>query len=412
MLRTPTPLTKLTRIESLKPQQLLGIFESCLTTRSITANQGILCQVWAALFSRLYLIPADLIEGMEREEHLLGRDNERILRDVIREDCTGRGTFVMNIITTGGMMDRAALVMIADPADLAGLRLEGTPALHALISACDRTIRPALVRRAGKQLLSSVYDQNNLPALFVFFNLPDLSSSDLDAIEQEFTREDLAAVMSKTRFGRNALQILDEVSPVVRENAARERNVFFVPSGIRNAGLSSPAGKTPVSTVIRKSQPAAPGNTAAPEGIRQESGSSTSSPGQKTPGKPAPGDTARRQTKVMIVDDDEIIRNLLQIRLEILGYDNCIMAASGEEAVALYKNERPEIVFMDVMMPGGIDGIAAAREIQAIQDTRIIFVTAYTDQEILDRAKEAEPAGFIVKPFRDTDLRVALNFLK
>lgn len=412
MLRTPIPVNEITQMEKYSPEQLLGIFESSLKTRSKTIEYGLLYDAWATLFSKLYLTPEDLIDRMESGEHELSEDNERMLREFIREDCAGRGIFVLNVIKKGGMIDRAALIMIADLADIAGIRQDGITALHMLITACDKRVRPALIRKAGKNLLSSVYDDNNLPALFVFFSLSDISPSDLDTIEKLFSEDDLKTVISKKGWGRNALQIISELSPVVRQNAARERNAFEIPTGIRTTDPGKAAGGQAVTTVYRKGDTIPPAKAAAGREGEEDTGSRTGTPAPATPVKPALPGAAGRKMKVMIVDDDEIIRNLLQLRLQLLGFEDCIMADSGEDSIVLNEKEKPDIIFMDVMMPGRMDGITAAREIRSRSDPRIIFVTAHTDQEILDRAKETEPAGFIVKPFRDMDLRVALNFLK
>jgi CheY-like chemotaxis protein len=116
--------------------------------------------------------------------------------------------------------------------------------------------------------------------------------------------------------------------------------------------------------------------------------------------------------KILIVDDDEIIRGLLKVRLQMLGYTLCTMAENGEEAVKLARATQPDFVFMDISMPGEIDGIAAAQEIRGHMKTRIIFLSAYSEKEILDRAREIRPDGYILKPFTDTDLRVILELRK
>lgn len=113
--------------------------------------------------------------------------------------------------------------------------------------------------------------------------------------------------------------------------------------------------------------------------------------------------------KVLIVDDDPQIRDLLQLRLRILGYQVCGIAGTGEEAVKLARESQPDIVLMDIRMPGTTDGITAAREIKAHSDTRIIFLWGFSDQETIDRMKEIHPDGYILKPFTDTDIRVALE---
>lgn len=113
--------------------------------------------------------------------------------------------------------------------------------------------------------------------------------------------------------------------------------------------------------------------------------------------------------KVLIVEDDLIIQRLIQICLNNLGYEVCGTAGTGEEAVASAQKIKPDFVLMDINLSGRIDGIDAAREIKAHSDARIIFLTAFSDEKIIERAKEIQPAGFILKPFTNNDLRVTLE---
>jgi DNA-binding NarL/FixJ family response regulator len=113
--------------------------------------------------------------------------------------------------------------------------------------------------------------------------------------------------------------------------------------------------------------------------------------------------------KILIVDDDPQVRDLLQLRLKILGYDVCGMAGTGEEAVQIARETNPDIVIMDIRMPGKKDGIVAAHEIRAQSHPRVIFLWGFSDQETIDRMKEFHPDGYILKPFTDTDIRVALG---
>ena len=116
--------------------------------------------------------------------------------------------------------------------------------------------------------------------------------------------------------------------------------------------------------------------------------------------------------KILIVEDDPIIQHLIQIILKNLGYEVCGTAGTGDEAVASAQKTKPDFVLMDINLSGRIDGIDAAREIKAHSDARIIFLTAFSDEKIIERAKEIHPAGFILKPFTNNDLRVTLELAK
>ena len=115
---------------------------------------------------------------------------------------------------------------------------------------------------------------------------------------------------------------------------------------------------------------------------------------------------------VLIVEDDPIIQHLIQICLNNLGYEVCGTAGTGDEAVVAAQKTTPDFVLMDINLSGRIDGIDAAREIKAHSEARIIFLTAFSDEKIIERAKEIHPAGFILKPFSNNDLRIALELAK
>jgi CheY-like chemotaxis protein len=411
MLHTPIPTSNITQMEKYTPGQLLSIFEASLKTGSLKVEYGQLYEAWATLFNKVYLTPEELIDSIEHGEHRLGEDNEQMLCAFVKADCASRGIFILNVIKKGGMMDRAALVMIADLEDIAGFEYERSTGLHMLVTACDKRVRPALIKKAGKVLLSSVYDYRDIPPLFVLLGLGDLSVPDLDAIEKVFSKEDLRQVMTRKRMGRNALEVFSEFSPGVRQYGSRDRNVFNLSPAIKTTSMDEAAGAQGDAPVKLKGVSVPPAKATAGKKAEPDIVSTPGSPAPSTSPKPVSYPVTKKE-KVMIVDDDEIIRNLMQLRLKMLGYETCAMAESGEEAVKLSEITKPDLVFMDIMMPGKLDGISAARIIKANSNAQIIFFSGHSDQEILDRAKEVEPAGFIVKPFTDTDLRVTLNFIK
>ncbi|HEY9246130.1 MAG TPA: response regulator, partial [Candidatus Methanoperedens sp.] len=99
----------------------------------------------------------------------------------------------------------------------------------------------------------------------------------------------------------------------------------------------------------------------------------------------------------------------LQNRLKRMGYSVPSIASSGEEAIKKAKENRPDIVLMDIVLQGDMDGIEAAEKIRSLFDIPVIYLTAYSDESILQRAKIAEPFGYIIKPFRERDLQVNLE---
>ena len=106
----------------------------------------------------------------------------------------------------------------------------------------------------------------------------------------------------------------------------------------------------------------------------------------------------------MIVEDEWLIAEDLRHNLERLGYQVSMLASSGEEAVEAARGDPPSLVLMDVMLSGPMDGIEAAGTIRDECDVPVIFLTAFTDQGILDRAKRVEPVGYLVKPYEEREL--------
>src|SRR5438552_8228055 len=111
--------------------------------------------------------------------------------------------------------------------------------------------------------------------------------------------------------------------------------------------------------------------------------------------------------RILIAEDETIIRLDLKQLLERAGYDVVAEAKDGEEAVALARSEEPELAILDVKMPK-LDGIEAARRILEERPVPIVMLTAYGQQELVSRAVEAGVFGYLVKPFREQDLLPAI----
>jgi response regulator NasT len=112
--------------------------------------------------------------------------------------------------------------------------------------------------------------------------------------------------------------------------------------------------------------------------------------------------------RILIAEDETIIRLDLRELLERSGFEVCAEARDGEEAVALARSERPDVAIMDVKMPK-LDGIEAARRILDERPIPIVMLTAYGQQELVSRAVEAGVFGYLVKPFREQDLLPAIE---
>jgi two-component system, response regulator PdtaR len=111
--------------------------------------------------------------------------------------------------------------------------------------------------------------------------------------------------------------------------------------------------------------------------------------------------------RILIAEDETIIRLDMRELLEKAGFEVCAEARDGEEAVALALSSEPDIALLDVKMPK-LDGIEAARRILDERPIPIVMVTAYGEEELVSRAVEAGVFGYLVKPFRETDLLPAI----
>ena len=112
---------------------------------------------------------------------------------------------------------------------------------------------------------------------------------------------------------------------------------------------------------------------------------------------------------ILIVEDENIVAMDLAATLKRLGYEVCATTALGEDAVELARTERPDLILMDIMLAGTMDGVQAAEHIRAERDVPIVFLTAYTDDASIARASHTDAYGFIVKPFHDRDIRGAVE---
>ncbi len=237
MLRSSNPGSQREQLERLGTGQLFGLFESCSKTPATAVPYEDLAEAWGILFSKIYLSAEELVHGMQGGEHLLGEEKERVLREFIHADCRKGGFFVLEVIRKGGNFDRAALFMIADLEDLAGVESGTTTALHMLAEACDKTVRPAFIERAGKRVLSELYDGRGLPAIFTILGSTDLSRQDLNAIGHAFTRDDLKRAKHKNRTGRSGLEVYIEASRRLKGQPPGERHTIENRQAVKSTNL-------------------------------------------------------------------------------------------------------------------------------------------------------------------------------
>jgi two-component system, response regulator PdtaR len=113
--------------------------------------------------------------------------------------------------------------------------------------------------------------------------------------------------------------------------------------------------------------------------------------------------------KILIVDDDAALQMELEESLLFLNYEVVGVACSGEDAVEMVESADPDLILMDIMMPGGMDGITAAQAIKSKSDAGIMFVTGFGESDYIDRAKALDPLGYILKPFHEMEIQAAIE---
>ncbi|WP_052309870.1 response regulator [Methanocella arvoryzae] len=113
--------------------------------------------------------------------------------------------------------------------------------------------------------------------------------------------------------------------------------------------------------------------------------------------------------KVLVVEDEAIVQLDIKNRLINLGYDIVGTIAYGEEAVKKVSTDSPDIVLMDIGLKGKIDGIEAAKQIKAIHNIPIIYMTANSDYTTLQKSKITGPFGYILKPFDEREMRTTIE---
>ena len=115
------------------------------------------------------------------------------------------------------------------------------------------------------------------------------------------------------------------------------------------------------------------------------------------------------ETKILIVEDEAIVAEDVRNSLQSLGYEISTIVSSGDEAITKIEEDRPDLVLMDIVLKGDMDGIEAASQIHSRFNIPVVYLTAFTDNKTLERAKHTEPFGYIVKPFDDRELHTAVE---
>ncbi len=115
--------------------------------------------------------------------------------------------------------------------------------------------------------------------------------------------------------------------------------------------------------------------------------------------------------QILVVEDERIVADDIKMSLQRLGYVVSGMASSGEEAVKKAEEIHPDLVLMDIVLEGKMDGVESASIIRYRFDIPVVYLTAYSDKKTLERAKVTEQFGYILKPFEDREVYTCLKVL-
>lgn len=115
------------------------------------------------------------------------------------------------------------------------------------------------------------------------------------------------------------------------------------------------------------------------------------------------------KVRVLIIEDEAIVARDLQSMVEKAGYEVCGLATTGEEALEMASQLKPDVALVDIIIKGSMNGIEIAQKIWHEMDIPVIYVTAYADDNTLNRAKETTPFGYILKPFEERELRISIE---
>jgi CheY-like chemotaxis protein len=113
-----------------------------------------------------------------------------------------------------------------------------------------------------------------------------------------------------------------------------------------------------------------------------------------------------KQARILIVEDESIVAKDIQKTLQSFGYDVPCITLTGEDAIDKARVLQPDLVLMDIILAGDMDGIEAAREIKHRYKIPIIFLTAYIDENLMDNR---EPFEYIIKPIDEDELKITVD---
>lgn len=113
--------------------------------------------------------------------------------------------------------------------------------------------------------------------------------------------------------------------------------------------------------------------------------------------------------RIMIVEDENIIAEDMKVTLQCYGYEIVAIADSGEKAIIEAENKKPDLILMDIMLKGELDGIETAEKIKKKSGIQVVYLTAYSNDSTITKASKTEPLGYLLKPFDERELHATIQ---
>jgi len=114
-------------------------------------------------------------------------------------------------------------------------------------------------------------------------------------------------------------------------------------------------------------------------------------------------------SRILVVEDDDVVADYLKLCLMLMGLTVVDICCYGEEAVEKARDLKPDLILMDIKLRGGMNGLEAVEKIHLVSDIPVIYLTAYGDDDILQSAKVTDPFGYLLKPFRESELKTVIE---
>lgn len=122
-----------------------------------------------------------------------------------------------------------------------------------------------------------------------------------------------------------------------------------------------------------------------------------------------PSESTSNNFKILVVEDEAIIAMDIQLMLRRLGFNQLEVVDTGEESIRKVATKKPHLVLMDIKLKGELDGVEAAKQIFYEYRVPVIYITAFGDEDTLERVNGSARYGFITKPFEETEFQTTIQ---